>query len=172
MASLAPLVRALARKRPAPAAASPLSLAAAAARAVSSRAALFPAAPPRGPKSKGKSAPAAAAASPAPAAVVDDAGDIEGEVAAASPKDLKSQMAKHVDWAKRELSKLRGATASPSACGQRWRRDVCSGASGPPCETSRHGDLLLCVPRPSPAHRLPQTCWTTCRWRRTASGSR
>jgi hypothetical protein len=47
--------------------------------------------------------------------------DIEGaeltaeELAAASnPKDLKAQMTKHVEHAKREFAKLRGATASPS----------------------------------------------------------
>ena len=42
---------------------------------------------------------------------VDDAGDIESEVQR-SGDDLKFQTTKHVDWARRELAKLRGATAS------------------------------------------------------------
>lgn len=59
-----------------------------------------------------KVAPASAAATPS---FVDDAGDIESEVAAASAKDLKAQINKPVDFVKRELSKLRGSQASPSA---------------------------------------------------------
>jgi len=60
----------------------------------------------------------------APAAAVafveeDDAGDIEAEVAAGSAKDLKGQMSRPVDYVKRELSKLRGAQASPSECAGR-----------------------------------------------------
>jgi hypothetical protein len=76
--------------------------------ALSRRAPLFGSALDRAPKPRGKAEPAGAAS-----AFVDDAGDIEAEVAAS--QDLKAQMAKHVDWARRELSKLRGAAASASA---------------------------------------------------------
>lgn len=60
------------------------------------------------PKKKEKGA--AAASAPAPAAAA--GGDADSD--AASGKDLKGSLAKHVEYAKKELSKLRGATASPT----------------------------------------------------------
>ena len=72
-----------------------------------------PSAPPRAPTAGKKSA--------APLAHdgdgEDEAGDDAG-VDAASPKDMRSLMQRHVDYAKREFTKLRGATISPSE----WRR--------------------------------------------------
>jgi hypothetical protein len=65
-----------------------------------------------GPKNKGKggkgdAAPAADAAAPSK-----DSGAGGAEIPAG--KDLKSTLAKHIEHAKKELSKLRGATASAS----------------------------------------------------------
>jgi hypothetical protein len=87
------------------------------------RAPLFGSALGRAPKPRGKGEPAAAQS-----AFVDDAGDIEAEVAAS--QDLKEQMAKHVEWARRELSKLRGSSASASA-------------SSAAAEQRRHGRCVL-----------------------------
>jgi hypothetical protein len=74
--------------------------------------------PLRAPKGKPKAGGSGGAASGpgAEPAFFDDAGDIEADVAAS--KDLAAQMQKHVDFAKRELAKLRSATASPSASPQ------------------------------------------------------
>lgn len=64
--------------------------------------------PAMAPKKKG------AASSPSSETeALEDEGDAE-EVASINPKDLKAQMGKHVEYAKRELTKLRGATANPS----------------------------------------------------------
>jgi hypothetical protein len=80
------------------------------------------AAPPPQKKNAGKGA--AAAAEAGGAAGGDEDGDEDGAGAAAGSdagpaplpdgKSVAASMAKHVEGAKRELSKLRGATASPS----------------------------------------------------------
>jgi ribosome recycling factor len=94
------------------AAAAPLRAAAPLARAASSaalpRARVVLALPVRGPKSGGKAAKgapaAAAAAAPAPSA-----DDVEED-----GPDLKAALARHVDYARRELAKLRGGAPSPT----------------------------------------------------------
>ena len=80
-------------------------------RAVSATAAAY------APKGGKKGAPAAAAAAATVSAPADDDGDDVDELAGGvTLKDVAAAMAKHVDYAKRELGKLRGSSASPGEC--------------------------------------------------------
>jgi hypothetical protein len=102
-------------------------------------------------------------------------------------KKVKGQMDKHIEFAKRELSKLRGATASPS---KSFASCLFHGAQSSVARSLLQGDpqrrraqrlTLLTFPvgrggsdaveNPPPLTSM-QACWTTSPWKRTARRSR